>query len=628
MSARLQRVQRVQLAQRLWFGAIVAAAVVFYLPALSLGPLADDLFQLAYVDGLFGPKSPLGLYFFALEDPENTAMLAHKGALPWWTVPHFRFAHLRPLSSALVWFDMAVLPRNSPWPHVHSLLWMTALLGAVARVLIDLVGRRLALLALLAFAVDEPLSWTVGWLANRCAMISATFGLLALSVHIRRRRAARPIRGAVAIEGALWITAFAAGEYAISVVPLVAAWELVVGRGGVRTRVLALGPAAFAAVGFAVAYLVIGCGVYGATTYVDPMSDPGTFVGELGNRVTRMAAEVFAGISGESERLWLRYEWTGIPPWLFDGVEFDPPRRSVRHALLAGGITAVMSAGAWWLCRPYLRGRERRGLVVLIWGSIVGLVPLAAIPPATRALLVPSVAGAAFFAMTVLVAIRLWRAAAAGRPRGAGSLVRRIIVTLLALALAFEHLVSDAIFGRMQLGALAEVRDAHRDFFDSPEVHARDLTGKHVFVLAAPDLVTGIYGYATMDLVGRPVPDSWHSLVMDTRRHLVRRLDARTIELSAVGPALHLDYQEALFRAPRDALQPGDRIDVGIFSAKVLRATDDEGPQAVLFRFRVPLEDPSLLFLDATPRGLEPFALPPVGETRVVNPPQIPRGLR
>jgi hypothetical protein len=180
----------------------------------------------------------------------------------------------------------------------------------------------------------------------------------------------------------------------------------------------------------------------------------------------------------------------------------------------------------------------------------------------------------------------------------------------------------------MQLGALAEVRDAHRDFFDSPEVHARDLTDTHVFVLAAPDLVTGIYGYATMDLVGRPVPASWHALVMDTRRHLVRRLDARTIELSAIGPAFHLDYQEALFRAPRDALQPGDRVDAGIFVAKVLRATDSEGPQSVLFRFRVPLEDPSLLFLDATPRGLEPFALPPVGETRVVNPPQIPRGLR
>jgi hypothetical protein len=115
---------------------------------------------------------------------------------------------------------------------------------------------------------------------------------------------------------------------------------------------------------------------------------------------------------------------------------------------------------------------------------------------------------------------------------------------------------------------------------------------------------------------------------MDTRRHLVRRIDARTIELSAVGPAFHLDYQEALFRAPRDALQPGEKVDVGVFWAKVLRATDDEGPSAILFKFDAPLEDPKYLFLDATPRGLEPFALPPVGQTRVVNPPQIPRGLR
>lgn len=612
---------RLRRAQQLWFAAIAIAAIIFYFPAVFLGPLADDLFQLAYVDGHFGPKSPLGLYFFALEDPENTAALAHKGALPWWTVPHFRFAHFRPLSSLLVWFDFAVLPRDSPWPHVHSLLWMVLLLAATSRMLIDVVGRRLALLALLAFAVDEPLSWTVGWLANRCAVLSATFGLLAVSIHIRRRRRPTPHPKAALLELAAWCVAFAAGEYAISLLPVVAAWEVGLARGPWRRRLLSLWPAVTVAVAFAVAYVVIGCGVYGATTYVDPLSDPAMFFGELGNRVTRMAGEVFVGISGESERLWLRYGWTSVPPWLFDGVEFDPPRRSVRHAWLAAALTLVVIGGAWWAARRYTSARERRAVAVLAWGSVVGLIPLAAIPPATRALLVPSIAGAAVFALFVLATIRAWR-------RLAGPMFRRVVLTALVGVLAYEHLVSDAAFARMQLGALAEVRDAHRDFFDSPEVHRRDLTGMHVFVLAAPDLVTGIYGYATMDMVRRPMPESWHALVMDTRRHLVRRIDARTIELSAIGPALHLDYQEALFRAPRDALQPGDKVDVGVFWAKVLRSTDDEGPQAILFKFDAPLEDPSYLFLDATPRGLEPFALPPIGETRVVNPPQIPRGLR
>lgn len=613
--------QRLRLAERLWLAAILTVAVIFYWPALSLDLLADDLFQLAYVDGLLGPKSPFGLYFFALEDPEATAAMTHKGMLPWWTVPHFRFAHLRPLSSVLVWFDLAVLPRDSAWPHVHSMLWLLALLAATGRALVDLLGRRLALLALLAFAIDEPLAWTVGWLANRCAMVSALFGLLALSVHIRRRRRATPHRGATAIEMGLWLAAFAAGEYTISLLPVVALWELVAARSPWRVRLVALWPAASAAALFAVAYVVIGCGVYGATTYVDPMTDPGRFVGELGNRLTRMAAEVFVGLCGESERLWVRYDWTGITPWLFDGVEFDAPARSVRHAWLAGPLTIVIVGTAWWACRPLLRPVERRGFIALFWGGVLGLVPLSAIPPATRALLVPSIAGAAFFAMTALAAIRLWRRR---RPGLARSLVLAVLVPLLAS----EHLVSDAIFARAQLASLANVGRAHREFFDSPQVHARDLTGTHVLVLTAPDLVTGIYGYATAALVGRPVPASWHSLVMDTRRHLVRRLDARTIELSAIGPAVDLDYQEALFRAPHDALRPGDRIDVGVFVAQVVRATADDGPSAVVFRFRVPLEDPSLLFLYATARGLEPFELPTVGQTRLVDPPQIPRSLR
>ena len=79
--------------------AIVTIAIAVLWPAVRVGLLADDLFQLAYADGLYGPKSPLGLYFFAFEDPAATAVHAARGSLPWWTVPEFRFAHLRPLAS-------------------------------------------------------------------------------------------------------------------------------------------------------------------------------------------------------------------------------------------------------------------------------------------------------------------------------------------------------------------------------------------------------------------------------------------------------------------------------------------------------------------------------------------------
>lgn len=606
---------------------VVIGAVILYAPALRFGPLADDLFQLGYIDGLFGPKSPWSLYFFALDDPASTAMHTAKGSLPWWTVPHFRFAHLRPLSSVLVWFDGRVLPRDSIWPHVHSFAWMGLLLFAAHRLLRGWVGLRIAAVALVAYAVDEPLAWTASWLANRCAMISAVFGFAALWVHTRWRSADAPLRsarGRIAIELALWGLAFAAGEYAISVLALLGSWELFCGRGRWRERMLAMAPAAAAAAVFAIAYVVIGCGVYGATTYVDPLSDPGTFFAELANRLLRMASEVLIGLPGETERLWMRYGWTGIPPAVFRGIEFDPPARSWRHAWLAGIVTAAAIAWLWRACRDHLTPRERRGVAVIVWGSLLGLLPLAAIPPATRAIGIPALGGATFFAAMMVALVRMWLRRV-GRFAG---LLRRIGASLLMLPMLWEHVVGDALFVRMQLAALADVREAHREFFDSPPVHAMDLSGRHVLVLITPDLVTGIYGLETMDVLGRPVPQSWHALAMDIRRHLVRTLDDHTIELSAIGPFIHVDFQEALFRNPRDALEEGEVVDVGVFKAKILRAPENEGPQSVLFRFHERLDSDKLVFLEATKQGLQPFTLPPVGQARVIQPPQIPRGPR
>jgi hypothetical protein len=107
----------------------------------------------------------------------------------------------------------------------------------------------------------------------------------------------------------------------------------------------------------------------------------------------------------------------------------------------------------------------------------------------------------------------------------------------------------------------------------------------------------------------------------------VRTLDPRSIELSSVGSAMHVQLQEILFRSPRDALHPGDRIDIGLFTVTVLTERP-EGPAALKFRFDRPLDDPSLVFLHAGPEGLVPIELPPVGGTQAVQPPRVPAGPR
>lgn len=610
-----------------WPAFVVVASFVLYAPALEARFLADDLFQVSFVDGLFSYRPPFSLYFFALDDPANTWQHMERGTLPWWTVPHWRFAHLRPLSSLLLDFDYRVLPRDSNLHHVHSFLWLGATLLGAHLWLRRVITPAIAGVALLAIAFDESLAWTVAWLANRCAMISATFVAVAMWLHVRRREAPIPRawdRLAVA-ELAAWALAFSAGEYAACGLGYLLAYELLGARGGgLRPRIVALVPAASVLAVFATVYLAIGCGVYGATTYVDPFTDFGVFASELWTRMSRMAGEVWLGLPGETERLGVRYDWTGVLPRIFDEADMDQTVRSITHAQLALASIACIVPTSWWLARRHLDAEERRVVAWMALGSVVSMIPLAAIPPATRALLLPTYGSAVFVGAVVVATVRAFR-----RPAGTLSLaIGRAVLPLSSLLLLLQHVVADAHQIRLQLRDLLAVQDSYRRFHDNDTLHAMDLSGRHVVVLATPGLVTGIHGLSMMNVLHRPMPASWHVLAMGARPYLVRKHDAFTIELSSVGEAMHAQHQETLFRAPRDGLHTGDTIDLPLFSAEVLHERKGEGPDAILFRFSMPLDDPRLVILAAGPDGLEPFTFPPGGRPAALKPPRLPGGPR
>ncbi|MCA9711955.1 MAG: hypothetical protein KDK70_39330, partial [Myxococcales bacterium] len=150
------------------------------------------------------------------------------------------------------------------------------------------------------------------------------------------------------------------------------------------------------------------------------------------------------------------------------------------------------------------------------------------------------------------------------------------------------------------------------------------LGDRPVVVLAAPGLVTGLHGRWILSLLGRPLPRSWHALTIGGRRLLIRRFDARTLEVSTVGQAMHDQPQETLFRPPPQALHVGDQIDVGPFTARVLHERPGQGPASVHFEFHAPLEETGVVFLVGGDQGLRPFALPPEGKAVLVPPPVLP----
>lgn len=602
----------------LWTAAVVLAALVLYWPATGVGLLADDVYQLALLDGLVDARAPWELYSLYPEDPVATAAHRARGSLPWWTVPDFRFVQVRPLSSLLLALDHALAPRNAVAHHLHSMAWLAATLVAAHLALRRATTPGIAALALAVYAVDETFGWTVAWLANRCAMVSATFAFAALALHQRRVDSPGRRFGA---ELLLWILAFAAGEYALCGVAYVFAYALVGRVDAWRRRLRALLPAGLALAGFLALSLALGSGVHGATSYVDPLGHPVEFVLACVHRVPRMLGEIWLGLPGESERLLFRYEGsvvlraiTGLSDATGASAVVEAHGRFVL--LVLGGL----GLPAWWLARRWLDPAERRAVAWTALGSLGALIPLAAILPSTRALALAALGPAVFVASLATAAVRALRPF----PRDLGSRLRALGVAGVAGVLLLQHLVIDAPWARAQIAGIGSTGRSYLRFHDNPEIRDLTLADKHVVVIAAPGLVTGLHGQWILHLLGRPMPRSWHALAIGERRLLVRRFDERTLEVSTLEQAMHDQPQETLFRPPPEALHQGDEVDVGLFRARVMHERAGQGPASVHFVFDRPLEDPRLVFLAGGPSGLQAFELPAVGRAVSLPPPVLP----
>jgi hypothetical protein len=607
-----------------WAAFVVVVAVGLYWPALEVGFLADDVYQIALIDGVAGERGALGLYSLYPEDAAGTAAHVRRGSLPWWTVEEFRFVQVRPLSSLLLWVDHAVWPKDGVVHHLHSLGWLAAALLAAYGVLRRATTPVIAGVALLVYAVDETFGWTTAWLANRCAMVAAAFGFAALGVHLRRaERATQGAGGArdAWIEGGLWGLALAAGEYALCAVAYVIAYALVGRRDAWRVRVRALVPAGIALGGFATVSVVIGAGVHGATSYVDPVGHPLEFVLASFDRIPRMLGEIWLCLPGESDRLWFRYEGTIVTRAMMALVGVDGPEGVVRaHA--GFGLLVIVAGGVptWWLARSVLTEEERRAVAWMALGSLGALVPLVAILPSTRALALAALGPAVFVGSVGVAAGRVLRARAAG----VMAWVRSGALAAIAVGLLLQHVIVDAGWARAQIAGIASTGRSYQRFVAGPGMEGVDVAGKHVVVIGSPGLVTGLHSMWITHLLGRAMPATWHVLQIGERRMIVRRVDARTLEVSTVGGIMLEQPQEVLFRPPPEGLHVRDEVDAGVFRAMVVNERKDGGVVAVRFVFERELEDPEQVFLVGGPEGLGRFELPAIGKAVAVAAPVLP----
>lgn len=570
--------------------AVIGLGVLLHRPGLSAGLAADDYLQRAMVDGSYPvERSPLDLYAFVDASRGELPRLMDAGIFPWWVHPHLKLTALRPLSSLLVYFDVRALGSSDLAAHLHSLAWFALLLAALALLFQSLFSERVALLATAIYAFDPLHVMPVAWLANRAVLVSATFALLGLWGHIRwRERGWRP--GAF-LSGAGAALALSGGEYGISALGYLVAYELSAGPGRRLDRMRALALAAVPAALYAGTYLALGYGAEGSSVYVDPFRSPGWFILLASVRLPALLLNEFLSIPGEltSRALILGYGRALIvllPPLVLLG------------ALMPGMLRR-------------LRWDERRMLVFLMLGNGLSILPLLGTIPSPRLLVVPAIGGAVLLALLIRDGVtRVGERAARFR---VGTWWR----ALVALSLALAHLVVSPMTTLSFGTGWSTGQVLVRALYQRGDIDDREVAHQQLILLNSFNHVSAIYPPWARHHAGSPLPGSWRALTTSPASQELTRTSTDTFELAAVGGTL-LDLAATdLLRSADAPFRSGDRVTLRGLSAEVLESSP-WGPSRVRFRFDRALDDPSLVFLEMTADGVRRVTLPRIGGTRAI----------
>lgn len=595
--------------------------------ALDVGLLADDYMQHAMLTGSYPGEDyvPLDLYAFLRSDPQLQARHIEHGTAPWWSVVEgdpdaaggtVVFAVLRPLSSALLTLDHELWPLDRAGAtrarHLHSLLWFVLTIVAAGLVLGQLFERRIAMLAIVLFACDAGLVVPLAWLANRCVLISASFGLLGVWAHLRWRAGAnvagvglgtRTRRSMIALECVCMIAAMAAGEYGLLAVSYVLAWELVgVESGSVATRVRAVLPALVPALIYLVMHQVLGYGTFGEA-YADMFGAPSKWLALASERAAKLATSAAWGLpptTGDAFDTGMR--------WLSKGrLHADIER---EHLLWCAMLLPLMAALVG-VIRVGLSPPERRALAALVLGAVLGLAPITAPPPQERLLVLSQLGACALIAAVIVASVRLLR----GRmPDTAAvpSWLRRLMPAPFVLLLLYSHIVFDLRSGQRMLGTIHAGQAPTLAAFargDLPSMDPEALRGREVIVLNAVNLPTGLHGGFMLEAHGWPAPRSWRALAMGPFALSVTRPAPDTLELWAVQGAWLATTYEHNFRRADQPLVAGDVRERGGLRVEIIEDLDGH-PTRVRVRFPVSVDDPRYLFLMSTKQGLRRWQPP------------------
>ena len=576
------------LAKRFAVPALALLGCLATLPAASSGLIADDYFHSLILNnpgGLRGvPRGGLeSLFIWSSGAPEDTYELMDQGLVPWWSNPRMRMAYFRPISAATHVLDHLAWPDSPALMHLHSTLWFGLALALVWVVYRRLIGSRAGLwvagLALGMFALDDAHVMTIGWIANRNALIALTLAAAAFALHDRARAGGdrrRHLASALVL-----CLALLAGEAALAICAYFFAYALFCDPHGRRAGLLALWPQATVGLTWAFFYRAAGFGSSGSGLVIDPGGAPLHYLSLLPERVPIL--------------LLAQLGFPPSDPWEF--YEFLSPQLGL--AILAWACSFLALTG--WALWPLLRREPTARMWAL--GMLLSTLPVSAQFPHDRLLLFIG------FGAMPLVALYLdqWLAPAPVR-RGAARVAAAIVGGLF---ITF-HLVLGPLWFPFRMRAPEDVARMTAPFDqavdDSPAIR-----GKTVIVINPPHDGLVAYLQTKRAVEGRPRPAHVRWLALGAHGLEVTRLAPNRLRVKPLRGYLAMPI-ERMQRGLQPPMPVGHRVELTDFRAQVVETTADGRPLTVDVELGAPLEDPRYVLLHCEGNRILPFKPPPVGQ--------------
>ena len=557
-------------------------AMILTLPALWLGWQLDDHLHRTVMMGLSPFKSGhlkiFSAFTFFNGDSETIRRLMDLGVLPWWTSPHFRIEFFRYLSSLTMWLDYRLWP---DWPslmHLHSLLWYAGLVAAATCFYRQIMGPAwVAGLAALLYAVDDAHALPAAWLANRNALLAAFFGILCLTAYDGWRRLGK--KWCALAHTACLALALLSGELALAVAGYLLAYTLFLDQSRLSRRFLALLPAALVLLAWAILYWSFDFGTKGSGFYINPLISPVEFIRALVHRGPFL----------------LLGQWSPLPAELGTII-------SGKWILI---FFPVLLAFLVFLLFPLIRLDK----IARFWllGMTLSLVPIAGVVPGNRLLLFVGL-GAMGLLAQLLSGLIEKPGKFPGRPSW------RIPALTLGIFLMLFHL----ILSPLCLPGVVYSLKPLGEFFASPVKTVSDdpkISRQDLIVVNPPDYLFSINLIGALKILeGKPIARSIRALSGGPVPLEIQRLDQCSLRVKIHG-GLFQGVTGRLYRSQEEPLTLGQEIHLRGLSARVTRMDQDYGPEEVVYRFPVPLEDASLRWLKWEKGTYVPFIPPPIGKS-------------